>query len=194
MKSRWPAVIFFLVLALLDNALALAFPLQTTYTGISFAARFAFLFLIMAAWTQPLLDRLLWGILAGLVTDLFFTGTFPVFALLYGLFLVAAGMATKLGTSKKILYAVSFFLLFLLDFIPYALTFLLSSDAAYIHEWFYDMELFTLLGNMGAWFAIWALWQLIREFQLHREEKERRRKEQLAARKKKAKTARRRTA
>lgn len=154
-----PAAILFLVMAFIQSAVVMVYPIDYSYQNISFIPHFSFLVLLLFCRGLSWQNRLLAGGAAGLVIDLFFNQTFPFNTLLYAALALAEIFFYRWDRNRRVLFFAVLFFMFLLDFIPYAAIFLLDASAPAVHQWFLYMELATLLGNGAVLIFLMVLWQ-----------------------------------
>ena len=119
MKIR-ASVILILVCLLVDDLIAYGLYPDPTFKGYGFISHLTFLALMFVLYDQPWRTRILSGLLCGLVSDFFFTDSFPLYAFIYSSLIYIAGLAKewiKESALKRFLWFL--LLLILLDLIPY---------------------------------------------------------------------------
>lgn len=82
MKPR-QMIILLLVMALIDDLISLCFPVNFQFQGYSFVPHFCFITLMLLIYERGWLDRVLISGFCGVLTDLFFSGTLPVYFIIY---------------------------------------------------------------------------------------------------------------
>lgn len=143
MKKKFGILFGFFCLAILDSIFAFVFPLDFTYTHFSVTWHFYLTGLLIFVRDKPWLTRLLIGLFAGILFDLFFTNTFPACFFLYGFLGLVSGFFQIPTKRKQTIVYMS--LLFLADFLPYLFQKLLGHSNVSFFRWFYYMELISLL-------------------------------------------------
>lgn len=154
-------IIYFIVLALIDSLAVMIYPIDFTYTRISFIPHFAIIGLLIYAKRLNWKNRLIVGGLAGLLTDMFITDTFFIYTFLYPFFCLMLTFFDHWVLDKRFAFFIIMGFVFILDFIPFSLNFLLQPYPATIHEWFYYMEMLTLIINAFAIPILSMIWDIL---------------------------------
>lgn len=145
MKKRFGILCGFLVLALMDSVLSYAMPVDFTYQKLSVVWHFYLIGLLVFTRDKPWLTRVLMGMLGGLVSDLFFTDSFPVCFFLYPLLTWLAGIWKHRMAGNQFAFAWYMVCLFLADWIPWLWQRQQGLTNVSLIGWGYHVEMITLL-------------------------------------------------
>lgn len=145
MRKRFGILFGFLCLALLDCVFSYAMPIDFTYQNLSIVWHFYFIGLLVFTRDKPWLTRILMGILAGLVSDLFFTESFPFCFLMYPVFTWLIGLPGIRMEGNEFAFACYTGCLFFIDWIPWIWSVFQGLPHAGFAQWLYHMELLSLL-------------------------------------------------
>ncbi len=147
MRTRF-YILLLIVCALLDDFISLCIPPDFRYQTVTWVPHFCFLAMLVIVCSRSWLDRLLIGGLCGLLTDYFFTISFPAYFILYGFLAFLSGllypyMEEDSKTEALILWGISLFV----DLIPFVFYKWMGwMDVSY-KVWFLHNEFITLTGN-----------------------------------------------
>lgn len=132
-------------LALVDDLITLAFPVNFQYQGISFIPHFCFVALLLNVYDRDWKDRILISAFVGLMMDLFFMDTFMIYSILYGILGYCSGIFSKyMQEDDRFLFFVVWVLVFFVDFIPVSISMLNHMVHVPFVTWFVHHEAFTL--------------------------------------------------
>lgn len=145
MKKRFGILFGFLVLALLDCVFSYAMPIDFTYQKLSVVWHFYFIGLLVFTRDKPWLTRILLGLLAGIVSDLFFTNSFPFCFMVYPLFSWLIGLPKGRMEGNEFAFACYMGCLFGLDFLPWIYSVYQGVPHPTLAQWLYSIELLTLI-------------------------------------------------
>ena len=144
MKPR-QMIILLLVMALIDDLISLCFPVNFQFQGYSFVPHFFFFFLMLLIYERGWLDRVLISGFCGVLTDLFFSGTLPVYFIIYAGLGYLSGIFNKaMEEDSRIRFFSLFVLVLLLDLIPFLVNLVFQSMNVSFMTWFMHHELLTL--------------------------------------------------
>ena len=119
MKARF-YIILLVLCALFDDFISLFIPADFQYQGILIVPHFCLCAMLAIVCSRNWLDRILIGALVGLLTDYFFTISFPTYFLLYALLGFASGLLYKYIEDNSIFQALYlWFLTIFVDLIPF---------------------------------------------------------------------------
>lgn len=143
-------IMFFwvIVFLLLDELTGFLFPADFQYESISVVTHFGFLCTMMFLYSQPLLTSILFSSFVGFITDFFFTESFPLYGVLYGL--LAAGIYLSADILKRYSWnklVIAFVALVLLDWIPFFFFSIFGNLNVSFWTWFIHFQLISLLIN-----------------------------------------------
>lgn len=145
MKLRNFAIVF-LIFMILDDLIQLAFPVDFQYVSYSFVPHFTFVSMLLLIHDMKWLDRTLVAGLCGLVTDMFFTSSMPLYMILYALSGYGIGFLSKfMENDVRITFFVVFGFVFLIDCIPMTFCILFDIVNGSWLTWFIHSELLTLV-------------------------------------------------
>lgn len=145
MKLRNYAIIFFIFM-LIDDLIQLAFPVDFQYLSYSFLPHFTFVAMLLLIHDMKWLDRTLIGGICGLVTDMFFTSSMPLYMILYVLSAYGVGYLSKfMENDIRITFFVVYGFVFLIDFLPMTFCILFNIVNVSLTTWFVHSELLTLI-------------------------------------------------
>jgi rod shape-determining protein MreD len=176
MQKIKPALILFIICSLLDGVITLIFPPDFTYQSLSLIPHLAFIVVLLVQIDSPLLDNVLTAALMGLITDVFFTDTFPIFTCFYPALSLIFSLGGMHLQNKWARFFAILALCFVLDFIPYTVSYFLSSTMPSINTWIYNMEFLTLCFNAPMIFGLDFIWEICLMYQQARLAKKARRK------------------
>lgn len=144
-KERW-GIAFFVILALLDQFISLVFPVDFTYSSISFVPHFCFVGCMLMLNNQKTLNRILYSCLCGLCYGLFFGHNWFLEMLLFTLFGFVLGFFhSYFVKDNRLLFLGMMISILLYDCIGFIFgTFMKTITMAFI-QWFIYIELFTLV-------------------------------------------------
>ncbi|MBF0578535.1 hypothetical protein IM774_01780 [Erysipelotrichaceae bacterium RD49] len=145
MRKTFGILFGFFCLAILDSIFAFAFPIDFTYTKMSAAWHFYLTGILVFVRDKPWFNRMLIGAFAGIVRDLFFTGTFPFCFLLYPVLALAAGIYQNKACSVESACVIYISILLMVDFLPYIWQRMMGITNVSFFSWFYHVELLTIL-------------------------------------------------
>lgn len=155
MKLRNAFILLF-VLTLLDSYLIYVSPPDFTYTSMSFVPHIAFMALLLLTYDKSDTDRILIGLLVGLITDFFFMFSFPIDTILYPMFCWAVGKIYQRMHKDFRWTAVSCICsVILLDTLPFLFFKLIRQLHVSFIMWFAHMEIMTLVFHLLIMFALY---------------------------------------
>lgn len=144
-KERW-GIAFFVILALLDQFISLKFPVDFTFSSVSFVPHFCFVGCMLMFNSQKLMNRILYSCLCGLCYGLFFGHNwlfemilFTVFGLVLGLF------HSYFVKDNRLLFAGMMISILLYDCFGFTLAYIMKRVTMTFIQWFIHVELFTLV-------------------------------------------------
>lgn len=144
MKSR-QILVFLIVLALLDDFIRLAFPVDFRFYGYSFIPHLSFAFLMLLVYDKKIMDRILICALCGIISSMLFYGNMIIELLLYVLSGLLVGfLQTNMENDVRIRFFVTLGLVFLLDFIPFCFSSWSNVLNVSLSRWFIHHELLTI--------------------------------------------------
>lgn len=144
MKPR-QVIILLLVMALIDDLIGLCFPVNFQFQGYSFVPHLCFITLMLMVYERVWLDRVLISGFCGILTDMFFSGTLPVYFILYAGLGYLSGIFNKaMEDDSRIRFFVLFILVLLLDMIPFLINIIFQGMNVSLTSWFIHHELLTL--------------------------------------------------
>lgn len=144
-------VFLFLALALLDDLLALAFPVNFEYQGYSFIPHFCFVALMLSVYEMKLLDRVLICGLCGLLTDMFMTNSFMFYFFVYMASGALIGLFSRfMNRDARVCFFVCLSMVFLIDFVPMLINVWLGKLHVSLSTWLLHHELLTLMIHVAA--------------------------------------------
>lgn len=147
MKARF-YIILLVICALVDDLISLCIPPDFRYQTVTLVPHFCFIAMLVITVSRSWLDRVLIGCLVGILTDYFFTISFPTYFLLYGLLAFLAGLAYPYmeedsKTEALILWGITIFV----DLIPFGFCKWIGWIDVPIQTWFLHNEFVTMTGN-----------------------------------------------
>ena len=176
MKYRY-MMILLIVMALFDDLLSLRFPVDFQFQGYSFIPHFCFVTLMLLVYDKAWLDRVLISGLCGILIDILFMQTLPVYFLLYSCFGYMAGIFSKtMEEDPRVRFFVILILTFLLDAIPTCFNIFASLMNVSLVNWFVHHELLTLALHsifivlMIYVFDVWQRFTMIRSKRRQKED------------------------
>lgn len=145
MKVRGIAVSLFIA-ACIDLWISYAFPVNFLYQGLSIQPHICFVSLLILMDEKSDTDRILAAVLCGALYDFLFISSFPISTILFPIFAWSIGPVKK-WIGKNVEYRILYllFTVFLLDFIPYIVTFIVGIIHVHLGTWLLHMELMTIL-------------------------------------------------
>lgn len=155
-----------IVLAFLDDFIAVVYPFDFTYHSISFVPHFCFIGLMMIVCTRPILDRVLMSLLCGLLSDFFFMPTFPTYTILYTLLGTSIGFLQDWMEDNDIVKGVSIFgSVVLLEFIPFFIDKIFKITRLKYKTWFIYNGLLTFSLNTLMIFALIYIFSVFERYE-----------------------------
>lgn len=147
MKTRF-YIILLIACALVDDLISLVLPPDFRYQTVTLVPHFCFITMLVIVCSRSWLDRLLIGALCGILTDFFFTISFPTYFLTYALLAFLSGflytyMEEDSKTQALLLWAVTLFV----DLIPFLFYKYFGLLNVSFSTWFLHNEFVTLTGN-----------------------------------------------
>lgn len=147
MRKSFGILFGFFCLAMLDSIFSFASPIDFTYQHLSVIWHFYFIGVLVFVRDKPWFNRLLISMLAGLVSDLFITSTFPFAMFLYPVFGIICGLPGRRMEGNEFAFAMYFLCTFCVDFFPYLYQRLTGATDVGLAAWLYYIELITVLVN-----------------------------------------------
>ena len=146
MKTRF-YVLLLILSALLDDFLSLYIPADFRYQSYSFVPHFCFAAMLVIVCSRDWKDRLLIGSLVGILTDYFFTISFPTYFILYALLAFASGLLYQFMDDSRLQAAILWGISLFVDLIPYWFYHLIGKLNVSFGMWFLHFETATLIVN-----------------------------------------------
>jgi cell shape-determining protein MreD len=144
-KERW-GIAFFVILALLDELIMLSFPVDFTYSRISFVPHLCFVGCMLMLNNQKTINRILYSSLCGLCYGMFFNGNFFEEMCLFTFFGYILGLFNeKFEQDNRYLFVAILIAVFLYDFFEFAIAYMMQNITMSFMKWFIYVELFTLV-------------------------------------------------
>lgn len=171
----------FAALGLLDGLIAFAWPPDYLLNGFSVIPHFFLIGTLVFVYNKDTLTRILAGLLAGLVSAFFFSGSFPFDPLYFTAAAWAAGLVPAWSNSPRLSWL--FFLLFALsyDLLPWLWIRFATPYNANILLWLWRIETFTVLLDIASlWCIRYAADVMDRYFKIVRVRQARADKQRLA--------------
>lgn len=147
MKKPFAILFGFFGLAMLDAIFSYASPVDFTCQRLSVLWHFFFIGVLVFVRDKPWLNRLLIGALAGLVSDFFFTDSFPCCFLLYGAAAWFCGAFSNRMEGNGFAFSMYMLCCLLVDILPWLWTKWTGLNNMPLISWMYHMELLSVLIN-----------------------------------------------
>lgn len=176
-KERY-AVFFLILLALLDEIFSMVFPVDFTYSSLSFVSHLCFCGCMLVVAKEKTLNRVLYACLCGLCVGLFFTSNELIKMVLYGLFGLIIGFFDSIMEKDHwVCFGVVFISMFCMDLCMFFGAKLTGYLTMSFLKWFIHVEALTLIFNGLAIFVllyiitVFGRWATIKDVRFKRMEK-----------------------
>ena len=146
-KQRY-AFIFLIVLALLDQFLSLIFPVDFTYTTLSFMPHLCFCGFLLMIYNQNLLNRILYACLCGICIGMFFDSQILLNVIMYCAFGAGIGFfKNQIQENDWFGFVYVLVGVFLNDFISFGFFKIIHQLTMPLIIWLVHVEFLTLVVN-----------------------------------------------
>lgn len=144
MKSR-QIIVLLIFLALIDNFIALAFPVNFQFYGYSFVPHLAFSALMLIVYDKQIFDRVLICGLCGIICAMFFTGSIFSNFVLYSLLGALVGLlGSYMENDVRVRFFIVLGIVFFIDLIPFCTSSWSGTLSVSLGTWFLHHELLTI--------------------------------------------------
>ena len=177
MKARFYVTVLF-IFALLDDFIRLVLPSDFQYLRVSFVPHISFCALLCIVWKRNAMDRLLMGLLFGILYDAFFMGGVTIHIFIYPLFCFVSGILQLwMDEDGKFQFIVLWILILLFDLIPFFWNRFTGNLHVSIETWLIYMEALTAFLHVGIvafmiyFFDVYDRYATIQKIRRQRQEK-----------------------
>lgn len=150
--------VFLLIMALLDTLIVYIWPPDFTFQAISFVPHLCFMALLLLVYKRNWIDRVLMGMLCGLIYDYFFLSTFPLSTILFPAACFGLGwLIEKVSDDVRWLSLGTMGCVILLDILPFIISKLFGQVTVSFSRWFVHVELLTIVFHCAALLALYYI-------------------------------------
>ncbi|MDX8416881.1 hypothetical protein [Absicoccus intestinalis] len=154
--------LFLLIMALLDTLIVYIWPPDFSFQNMSFVPHICFMALLLLVYKRNWIDRVLMGMLCGLIYDYFFLSTFPLSTILFPAASFGLGwLIEKTSDDVRWLSLGTIGCVILLDILPFLVSKLFGQVSVSFGRWFLHMELMTIVFHCAALLALYYIIDVI---------------------------------